>query len=63
MGTLIEGEWEDVMQVIKSCHDQMQKASPRIYCVVKIDSKLGEADPLSDKVASVEEKIGHKLKT
>jgi uncharacterized protein (TIGR00106 family) len=63
MGTLIEGEWDDVMDVVKKCFMHMQEQAPRIYCTIKIDAETGGAGKLRQKVASIENKIGHKLKT
>jgi len=63
MGTLIEGEWDEVMNVVKKCYLQMAEECPRIYGSVKIDARKGMDGQLRKKVASVEQKIGHKLST
>ena len=58
MGTLIEGEWDDVMKLVTACYDEMKKDSDRIYLTLKIDAKQGAKDQLKEKVAHVEEKLG-----
>jgi len=63
MGTLVEGEWDDVMNVVKKCYMRMQEETSRVYGSIKIDArKVGEGQ-LKKKVASVEQKVGHKLST
>ena len=54
MFTNIEGEWDEVMAVIKACVDEVAKSSPRVGVVIKIDHKPGMADGLRTKVESVE---------
>ena len=62
MGTLIEGEWDQVMEVVKQCYMRMQDEAPRIYGSLKIDSRRGKDAQLKRKVESVEQKLGHALK-
>lgn len=61
MGTLIEGEWDEVMNVVKKCYMRMHEEAPRIYGSIKIDARKGSEFQLKRKVDSVEQKIGHKL--
>ncbi len=63
MGTTIEGEWDEVMAVIKRCYDEMRKDCHRIECSIAIDAREGESGRLEAKLKSVEEKVGKKLKT
>jgi uncharacterized protein (TIGR00106 family) len=63
MGTLIEGEWDEVINVVKKCYLRMAEECPRVYGSVKIDARKGIEGQLKTKVASVEQKIGHKLST
>ncbi len=58
MFTNVEGEWDEVMAVIKECVDTMARAAPRVSVVVKLDHRPGEpSDQLVRKVESVEEKL------
>ena len=61
MGTLIEGEWDDVMNVVKSCYVRMQEEAPRVYGTMTIDARKGGGAQIKRKIESVEQKLGHKL--
>ncbi|EPR42652.1 protein of unknown function DUF77 [Desulfovibrio sp. X2] len=54
MGTCIEGEWGEVMDVVGRCHAAMRERSARVYMTLKVDSREGQAGRLSSKIASVE---------
>jgi len=57
MGTSIEGEWDEVMAVIKRCRDKLLETSNRVYLVIKIDDRKGTRNQIVQKVKSVEEKL------
>lgn len=63
MGTVLEGEWDDVMDVVRQCYERMRKDCNRISCTMKVDSRKGKNGRLSGKVASVEKRLKRKLKT
>jgi uncharacterized protein (TIGR00106 family) len=63
LGTCVEGEWDDVMGVIKRCYEELSKDSNRVACTIKMDWRRGRSNSLEEKVASVEEHLGRKLKT
>jgi uncharacterized protein (TIGR00106 family) len=63
MGTVLEGEWDQVFNVVKKCFERMRKDCNRISCSIKVDYRRGARGRLSGKVASVEKRIGRKLKT
>ena len=63
MGTIIEGEIEQVLGVLKKFLDAMAADCDRITCTAKLDYRRGYQGRLESKVASVEEKLGRKLKT
>jgi uncharacterized protein (TIGR00106 family) len=54
MFTNIEGEWDEVMAVIKRAVDVVAESSPRVSLVLKADVRPGHADMLTNKVAKVE---------
>lgn len=62
MGTILEGEWDEVMGVVKKCFDRMREDCSRITCSMKIDYREGKNGRLSGKIKSVEEKLGRQLK-
>lgn len=57
MFTNIEGEWDEVMAVVKRAVDVLAESSPRVSLVLKADIRPGHADQLTAKVRSVEEKL------
>ncbi|TKB70386.1 MAG: MTH1187 family thiamine-binding protein [Nitrospira sp.] len=63
MGTVLEGEWDDVFRVVKKCYERMSKDCKRISCTIKVDYRKGYAGRLSGKVASIEKRLKRKLKT
>ena len=63
LGTCVEGEYDQVMAVVKHCFDELLKDSNRVTCTVKMDYRKGANGRLQGKVASVQEKLGRKLKT
>jgi len=63
LGTCIEGEWEQVMDVITQCYRALEADCNRITCTVKIDARKGSTDPLTSKVQSVQRRLGRPLKT
>lgn len=62
MGTVLEGEWDEVMAVVKRCYERMRKDCNRISCSIKIDARKGAKGRLTSKVASVEKRLGKTLK-
>ncbi len=62
MGTVLEGEWDEVFAVVKKCYERMKKDCNRISCSIKVDYRKGPKGRLSGKVASVEKQLGRTLK-
>jgi uncharacterized protein (TIGR00106 family) len=62
MGTIVEGEIDDVLGVLKKCLEAMAADCDRITCTAKLDYRRGHSGRLETKVASVEEKLGRSLK-
>jgi uncharacterized protein (TIGR00106 family) len=63
MGTIVEGEWADVMAVVTACFERMRADCGRISTQVRIDYRAGAGGRLKSKVESVEQKLGRKLST
>jgi uncharacterized protein (TIGR00106 family) len=63
MGTIIEGEWDQVMAVVTACHEAMTADCDRVGTSIKIDYRAGASGRLKSKLASVENKLGRKLAT
>ena len=58
MFTNVEGDWDEVMALLKRCVDAVAAEAPRVSVVVKIDHRPGATDMLHSKVASVERHLG-----
>ncbi len=63
MGTVLEGDWDEVFGVVKRCYERMRRDCNRISCTIKVDYRKGHTGRLSGKVASVEKQLKRKLKT
>lgn len=61
-GTCIEGTWDEVMPVIRRCHDHIRKFTPYVVTTISIEDKEGAQNLLEKNIASVEEKLGHPVK-
>lgn len=62
MGTIVEGDIEEVLGVLRDCLEAMATDCDRITCTAKLDYRRGHSGRLESKVASVEEKLGRQLK-
>jgi uncharacterized protein (TIGR00106 family) len=54
MFTNVEGEWDEVMALIKQCVEKVGESAPRVSLVIKIDHRPGAVDAMHHKVATVE---------
>ena len=57
MFTTIEGEWDEVMPVIKAACDAVGEHSPRVSLVLKADLRPGYTGQLTEKVERVTERL------
>jgi uncharacterized protein (TIGR00106 family) len=55
MFTNVEGEWDDVMALLKRCVDKLAEHAPRVSVVIKIDYRPGATDQMHGKVESLEQ--------
>ena len=63
MGTILEGELDEVLDVLKRCIEDLAKDNDRITCSAKLDYRQGHRGRLRSKIASVENTLGRKLGT
>jgi uncharacterized protein (TIGR00106 family) len=54
MFTNVEGEWDEVMAVVKAAVDAVAARAPRVSLVLKADVRPGVTGGLASKVESVE---------
>lgn len=62
MGTVLEGEWDDLMGLIKQCHAAVLKTGERAITTISIDDRKGKPNRLEEKVLSIEKRLGKTLK-
>ena len=58
MFTNIEGEWDEVMAVVKRAVDAVAAVSPRVGLVLKADIRPGYDGQLTAKVERIEQALG-----
>ena len=63
MGTCLEGEYDEVMAVVKRCFDRMTEDCGRVACHIKIDYRAGQTGRLESKVQTLKDKTGRNLRT
>jgi uncharacterized protein (TIGR00106 family) len=63
MGTILEGEWAQVMGVVTACFETLSADFPRVAVHIKVDYRAGPAGRLQSKIAKVEQQLGRKLRT
>ena len=57
MFTTVEGDWAEVMDVIKRAVDAVAAQAPRVSVVIKADLRPGVTDGLTSKVATIEQHL------
>ena len=62
MGTVVEGEWDEIMKLVKRCHAVVMKSGERALTTISIDDRKGKPNRIDAKVKSVEKRIGKTLK-
>jgi uncharacterized protein (TIGR00106 family) len=62
MGTVVEGEWDDLLSLLTRCFRSLEKESDRISLQVKFDCRKGVSGALESKIQSVNKKAGRSLK-
>ena len=58
MFTNIEGEWDEVMAVVKNAVEAVSAVSPRVSLVLKADIRPGYTGQLTAKVKRIEDALG-----
>jgi len=62
MGTVVEGEWDEIMKLIRNCHKAVMKTGERALTTISIDDRKGKPNRIDAKVKSIEKRIGKALK-
>ncbi|HJO93263.1 MAG TPA: MTH1187 family thiamine-binding protein [Victivallales bacterium] len=57
-GTNVEGEWDEVFNAIKQCHDEIHKmGAPRISTTIRLGTRVDKDQSMEDKIKSVKDKM------
>jgi len=57
MFTNVEGDWDDVMALVRACVMKVAESAPRVSVVIKIDHRPGVTGGLRHKVEAIEERL------
>lgn len=57
MGTSIEGDWNEVMDVVTRCFEELKNDCNRVYLGLTGDYRKGGSQRIAAKVKSVENKL------
>jgi uncharacterized protein (TIGR00106 family) len=63
MGTIIEGSWQEVMDVITQCFNTLEIQCNRITTFMKIDYRRGNESRMKSKISKLENILNRKLHT
>ncbi|MDR5725859.1 MAG: MTH1187 family thiamine-binding protein [Terriglobia bacterium] len=61
-GTILEGNWDQLMDVAKKCHNEMRKKTDRVITIMHADDYDNRTGRLSGAVESVTKKLGKPIK-
>lgn len=57
-GTNIEGDWDEVFEVVKKCHERIHDmGAPRITTTIKAGTRIDREQTMEDKIVSVKNKL------
>ena len=62
MGTVVEGAWDEVMELIRTCHEETVHDSERVLTSITIDDRKGMKDRIEGKMKSLEQRLNKSLR-
>lgn len=62
MGTVVEGEWGQVLELVRRCHFAVREGAPRVLTTIRIDDREGVEGGLEAKTKAVERHLGRTLR-
>jgi len=63
MGTIIEGDWDEVMTIVKKCHEELLGFSERVVTSITVDDRKNMTDRLKKNALDIEYAVGDNLAT
>lgn len=61
MGTILEGEWDEVMNIITECYKILEVQTNRVYSTIKIDARKGSETRMKSKINKVQSIVGRDI--
>ncbi len=61
-GTLIEGTWEQLMELLKKCHEAMREKASRVLFLMRLDDYEDQTGLLGGAISSVEKALGRPVR-
>ncbi len=62
MGTVLEGNYDEVMEVVRKCFNELEKDCTRISMVLKMDYRKTGESRLDTKIEKIESLLNRKLR-
>jgi len=62
MGTILEGSWDEIFNLIKRCHNALKKDCRRVYTTIAVDDRKGAKKRIKGKVNDLEKILKRKIK-
>jgi len=62
MGTIVEGEWDELLGLIRRCHEVVRGEAGRVLTHITVDDRPKTIDRIKGKVREVEDALGRELK-
>jgi uncharacterized protein (TIGR00106 family) len=62
MGTVVEGEWDELFKLVKECHGAVIKQEERVITTISVDDRKEKPNRIEEKVKSIEKRLGKTLK-
>ena len=62
MGTILEGEWTEVMKVIDGCFKVLEPQANRIYSAIKVDYRKGREKGMTSKTDKIQNILNRDIK-
>jgi uncharacterized protein (TIGR00106 family) len=61
MGTVVEGEWDDLMELVKRCHFALAANHNRVETRIVIDDRKGASGRIKGKIDSIERHLDREI--
>ena len=61
MGTIVEGEWKEIVPLIERCHRLLLKETGRVITTVKVDDRRGRKRLLHSRIRRIERILRRKV--